>query len=167
MSGLLDDLFDPADGYEAEAFDGLTRERPRRAPRFLTADQLGLHPPTMLVRGWMPRNAVTVLAGPPGSGKGVVVADLVARGSRADQMPNGDTIPRPFRTIIVAGPGEDSAEDWHLRLVAAGANVNYTTRSCQTAFGVARGRLAFELMKLLVELGADPDADRNCSSRPR
>lgn len=125
----MSELLDPAhfdaldDGYEPAAYEALTTDRPRRQARFLDAAAIDIHPPPMLIRGWMPRGAITIVAGAPGAGKGVVMADLIARGSRGEPMPNGDKLARPFRTVIVAGPGEDSAQDWKLRLVAAGADL--------------------------------------------
>lgn len=100
------------------------KEQPApRVPRFVSAEDVPLSYPRMLVRGWMPAGAITLLAGRPGAGKGVVMADLVARGSRGYTMPNGDRITKPFTTTIVCAPGEDGAEDWKLRLLAANADL--------------------------------------------
>ena len=112
------------DATHAEAMDALvsTSSAKVRVPRFLSADKISLTPPRMLVRGWIPRGAVTLLAGRPGAGKGIVTADVVARGSRGDAMPNGDRLTRPFSSVIVCAAGEDGATDWRLRLEAAKAD---------------------------------------------
>lgn len=50
------------------------------------------------------------------------------------------------------------------RLVAAGANVNFMNRICGTAYEKAETRHSDGMMKLLVELGADPRAHERCNS---
>jgi hypothetical protein len=72
---------------------------------------------------WFPIGFATVLSGRGGIGKGVLVADLLTRVTRATAWPDG-TASRHGGALIVAGAGEDdAAHAWAPRLVAAGADV--------------------------------------------
>lgn len=51
------------------------------------------------------------------------------------------------------------------KLVAAGADVNRLDRICQTAYGEAQTRHSEGMMRLLVELGADPELHKQCWAR--
>ena len=51
------------------------------------------------------------------------------------------------------------------RLVAAGANVNYLGRVCDTAYSLAVKYEDVELQRTLVELGADPGASKVCMDK--
>ena len=116
LAGLLDDQ-DPSASIAVGK--GIT---PTRTATFLAAGDISLAAPLLLIRGMIPRGAITIFAGAPGVGKGVAMADIIARGSRGDPMPNGDRLAGPFGTVIVCGAGEDGATDWQLRLVAARAD---------------------------------------------
>ena len=141
--------------HDAKAKPG--KRSPTRKVRVLAPCDVSLAAPSMLVRGWIPRSAVTVLAGQPGAGKGIAVADIVARGSRGDVMPNGDVIARPFKTLIVCGPGEDGAADWKLRLVAARANLQrcWLVESTVDELGYESPICADDLTAILDHAAAD------------
>jgi hypothetical protein len=93
----------------------------RTRPNILTADCLDVRPAPQLIRGWFPRAEVCIVAGKPNAGKGVVLADIIARGTRGDDMPNGDRLLGAFTSAVVCLPGEDSANEWARRLTVAQA----------------------------------------------
>lgn len=94
---------------------------PGAHPNIVTADRLDVRPAPQLIRGWFPRAEVCVVAGKPNAGKGVVLADIIARGSRGEDMPNGDRLLGAFSSAVICLPGEDSANEWARRLTVAGA----------------------------------------------
>ncbi|QNA90644.1 hypothetical protein G4G28_22880 [Massilia sp. Dwa41.01b] len=53
------------------------------------------------------------------------------------------------------------------KLVAAGADVNYTGPACRTAYEEARFRNSENIMRLLGELGADPKMQQECLAKRR
>jgi hypothetical protein len=89
-----------------------------------TADQLNMRPAPQLVRGWFPLGELSVVGGKAGVGKGIVLADIVARGSRGDEMPNGDRILGWFSSAIITLPGEDTIDEWARRLNVAAARLD-------------------------------------------
>jgi KaiC/GvpD/RAD55 family RecA-like ATPase len=109
------------DEQKAGADDG-ERRRARTVVR--TADQFDVRPAPMLIRGWFPRAEVCMVAGKPGVGKGVVMTDVIARGTRTDDMPNGDRIVGSFASAVICLPGEDDLEEWTRRLTVAGARLD-------------------------------------------
>jgi hypothetical protein len=71
--------------------------------------------------GYLPRGAVVVLDGDPGSGKSVMVADLAARLSRGGTWPDGTPVGRPGNAILFAAEDLRDQVVWP-RLKAAGAD---------------------------------------------
>lgn len=105
-----------------------------------TSDELDVAPTPQLVRGWFPRAEVCVVAGKPAAGKGVVLADIIARGSRGLNMPNGDRLMKPFMSGVICLPGEDSIQEWARRLTVAEAALDRVllTESAVNAQGEVR-----------------------------
>ena len=93
----------------------------RARSNILTADRFDVRPAPQLIRGWFPRAEVCIVAGKPNAGKGVVLADVIARGTRGEKMPNGDRLLGAFASAVICLPGEDSASEWARRLTVAGA----------------------------------------------
>jgi archaellum biogenesis ATPase FlaH len=96
--------------------------QPAAAPvniRTIDAAQAGVA--RLLVRGWLPAGELAIIAGKPGVGKGVVIADLMARASRGEVMPNGDRLLDAFISAVICLPGEDDDREWERRLIVAGA----------------------------------------------
>lgn len=71
--------------------------------------------------GHIPLGMLTVFDGDPGLGKSTILADLTARLSRGDVMPDGSPGPRAAGTIILSAE-DDSARVIRPRLDAAGAD---------------------------------------------
>lgn len=79
--------------------------------------------PEWLWRGKLPLNEVTIIAGDGGIGKGFLLADLAARVTRGDPMPDG-SIPDVSAGSVLLVTDEDDpnmAMSWRLR--AAGADL--------------------------------------------
>ncbi len=91
---------------------------------FRTADQFDTKPARQLIRGWFPRGELCIVAGKPGVGKGIVITDICARGSRGVDLPNGDRPLGPFVSGVICLPGEDSADEWARRLTVADAQLD-------------------------------------------
>ena len=65
-------------------------------------------------------------------------------------------------------PGKGSTEQVMRRLIAAGADINFTTRICHTAYDQARTavfKASAAPLPLLVSLGADPLRAADCNAR--
>ena len=88
-------------------------------------NEFDVRPTPQLIRGWFPRSEVCIVAGKPNAGKGVVLADIIARASRRDDMPNGDRLVSAFKSAVICLPGEDSATEWSRRLTVTRARPNW------------------------------------------
>lgn len=72
--------------------------------------------------GYLARGKLTLLDGDPGTGKSLLTADLAARLSRGGPLPDGTSLDRPQRTLLLAA--EDDPHDTIApRLRAAGGDL--------------------------------------------
>jgi AAA domain len=79
--------------------------------------------PEWLWRGKIPLDEVTVIAGDGGIGKGFLLADIAARVTRGDDMPDGTASDAPAGSVLLVTSEDDPnmAMSWRLR--AAGADL--------------------------------------------
>lgn len=73
-------------------------------------------------RNWFPKGCVTILAGLGGLGKSTVMADIVARVTRDDLMPDGSHCETPGGAVVIAME-EKTSSVVRPRLRKAGANL--------------------------------------------
>jgi putative DNA primase/helicase len=73
--------------------------------------------------GYLPRGAVVVLDGDPGTGKSVLAADLAARLTRGGSWPDGTPVSKPGNAILYAAEDLRDSVVWP-RLKAAGGDVS-------------------------------------------
>jgi ankyrin repeat protein len=94
---------------------------------------------------------------------------LIAKGAKPDQLVRYENTTGLMMLVGFSGGGQrassktDAALELIVRkLVAAGANVNFINRACHNAYAEAKTRNSESMMRLLVELGADPTLDNRC-----
>jgi hypothetical protein len=76
-----------------------------------------------LWRGYVPKGKLSILDGDPEVGKSLVTLDLAARLSRGGPLPDGQTLSRPYVSLLLNG--EDGSEDTvRPRAEAAGADLD-------------------------------------------
>ena len=93
--------------------------RPLRTRR---ADTIAIRRMRWLWRDWLPRGKLVVLDGDPGVGKSTLLADLVARLTTGQELPDGSRHKRRIRCLVVSS--EECAEDTiSPRLKAHGADL--------------------------------------------
>ena len=99
---------------------------PERQAVIQCADQIQMRPLDVVLRNFLFRRKVTVLAGPPGSGKGAVQIALAARVSRGGSHPSWpDPTPSvPGKVLFFTGNEDDPEDTGKPRLKAAGAEMS-------------------------------------------
>jgi RecA-family ATPase len=79
--------------------------------------------PAWLWKNWLQLQLVTILVGPSGCGKSTLTADLIARVTRGDAMPDGTPCMAPGGAVIISLE-ENTAQTVLPRLMAAGADLD-------------------------------------------
>ena len=98
-----------------------------------------------LWHGYIPRGAMTIIAGQPGAGKTTIAVDLAARVTRGAHMPDGSVVTPGW---VLIWSGEDAlAEVLRPRLEAAEANLSKVTFVGDS--GKSRFNPATDMPKLL------------------
>lgn len=87
----------------------------------IRADQLTLKARSWLWRPYLPIGATSLMAGDGGVGKGFIEADIAARISRRDWMPNGKQ--KAKGTVLIVSAEDDPEYDLGPRLVSQGADL--------------------------------------------
>lgn len=72
---------------------------------------------------YIPRGALTILDGDPGLGKSTIIADIAARLSRGQSMPDGSAGGAPANTLLISSE-DDAARTIRPRCEAAGADLS-------------------------------------------
>jgi ankyrin repeat protein len=110
--------------------------------------------------------SASVLAQAAGSLNYALVDLLLKNGAIADNLYSDE-----YETALMSAvqnahrKGDSEAEQIARRLVAAGANVNYLGRTCATAYSLAGKYERPALQRALVDMGADPEADKRCMEK--
>lgn len=72
---------------------------------------------------YVPSGQITILAGPPGAGKGTIAADLAARVTRGEGLPFSASAPMQPRNVLWCESEDSPAHTLAPRLEAAGADL--------------------------------------------
>lgn len=101
---------------------------------------------------------------------------LISNGAKPDQSGSGDDDTALMQLARSSGKltrsreaqqnaslkAESELKNIVMKLVAAGANVNHVTGTCNTAYGKAKLYESEVMLRLLAQLGADPRLDARC-----
>jgi hypothetical protein len=98
--------------------------RPDREPLGYTARLSDVAPEALrwLWPGRVPAGKITVLDGDPGLGKSTLLCELVARVSRGDALPGGDSEPAAPRGVLLFSAEDDVFDTIRPRIDAAGGD---------------------------------------------
>lgn len=72
---------------------------------------------------YVPAGQITILAGPPGCGKGTIAADLAARVTRGEPLPHSSGVPFAPRNVLWCESEDSQEHTLSPRLEAAGADL--------------------------------------------
>jgi hypothetical protein len=81
-------------------------------PRYRSYGEIEALDPEALWPGKIPFSEPTLLVGAGGVGKGMLTADLIARVTRGDAMPDGSRSSMPAGNVITVLPEDDAIRRW-------------------------------------------------------